>query len=260
LCRIAATQYDESISSLLYPGNILSQQVLRDAIWKFEQVMQITWQHRPQTLVRLDGGFGTDDNLGWLLQQGYQLCAKGFSGKRAGAWGRDIQDWLELSPGNRWAAVSPHQLTFCQPTRTIAVRWRTEDGPLKHALYIVTDLTSPIPIICEQYGLRGQVEVDIRNDKQGLLLTHRRKRRWNAQETILLLNDLAHNWLTTFRQVALRETPLQNFGIYRLIHEALNIPGQAIIEDGRLLELRLMETHPHAQTMAKALCSFWQSI
>jgi hypothetical protein len=45
--------------------------------------------------------------------------------------------------------------------------------------------------------------------------------------------------------------------IYRLIHEALNIPGQAIIQDGRLSELRLLETHPHAQVMAEALDRFW---
>lgn len=235
----------------------MSQQVLQDAIWKLEQVLYLKPQQRQQTLIRLDGGFGTDDNLGWLLQQGYRLCAKGFSGKRAGAWGREVQEWLELSPNCRWAALSPHQLAFAQPTRTIAVRWRAENDLLKHALYIVTDMTSPIPVVCEQYGLRGQIEIDIRNDKQGLLLTHRRKRRWNAQETIILLNDLAHNWLTSFRKIALSNTPLQDFGIYRLIHEVLNIPGQAIIQNGRLTELRLLETHPHAQIMAEALERFW---
>jgi hypothetical protein len=253
----SATQYDESISSLLYPGNTLSQQVLRDAIWKVEQVLPINWRNRPQTLIRLDGGFGTDDNLGWLLQQGYQLCAKGFSGKRAGAWGKNVENWIELEPGHRWAALAPQQLKFCRPTGTIAVRWANEDGQMKHALYVVTDLTSPIPAVCQQYGLRGQIEVDIRNDKQGLLLTHRRKRDWNAQETILLLDDLAHNRLTAFRQTALQNTPLQDFEIYRLIHEALRIPGLAIIHNGRLVKLRLLETHPHAQVMAAALSKFW---
>ena len=242
---------------MLYAGNTLSQHVLQDAIWKLERILHITAPQRRQTLIRLDGGFGTDPNLSWLLQQGYLLCAKGFSGKRAGAWGKEVQDWLELSPNSRWAALSPHQLTFIRPTRTIAVRWRTKENELKHALYIVTDLTSSIPEVCQQYALRGQVEIDIRNDKQGLLLTHRRKRRWNAQEVIVLLNDLAHNWLTAFRRIALQDTPLQDFGIYRLIHEALNIPGLAIIENDCLIELRLLETHPHAKSMAEALSRFW---
>jgi hypothetical protein len=222
-----------------------------------EQALRILPNRRCQTLLRLDGGFGTDDNLKWGLHQGYQLCAKGFSGKRAGAWGKEVPEWLELVPDHRWAALSPHQLAFSHPTRTIAVRWREKDNSLKHALYVVTDLVTPIPDICTQYSLRGQAEVDIRNDKQGILLTHRRKRHWNAQQVVISLDDLAHNWLTAFRRVALKGTALQDFGVYRLIQEALNIPGEAIIEDDRLVELRLLETHPHAEIMAEALSRFW---
>jgi len=257
LCRIGATQYDEVVGSLLYPGNTLSQQTLHEAVWKMEQALRITPNRRRQTLLRLDGGFGTDDNLAWGLHQGYEICAKGFSGKRAGAWGKEVQDWLELVPDQRWAALSPHQLTFSRPTRTISVRWRDKDNSLKHALYIVTDLVLPIPDICDHYGLRGAAEVDIRNDKQGILLTHRRKHRWNAQQAIVLLDDLAHNWLTAFRRTALQATPLQDFGIYRLIQEVMNIPGEAVIEDGKLIELRLLATHPHAEVMTEALSRFW---
>lgn len=208
-------------------------------------------------ILRTDGGFGTDDNLEWALRQGYQLCAKGFSGKRAGMVGRRVIDWITLEPDYRWAALSPLQLSFCQPTRTIAVRWQ-RDGKLRHALYVVTDLLTPISQVCQQYGMRGAAEVEIRNDKQGLLLTHRRKRAWYAQYMLVLLNDLAHNLITSFRSLALSDTPLAEFGPYRIIQEVFNIPGKAVLKEGQLIELQLLETHPHAKVMAHALSRFWK--
>jgi hypothetical protein len=170
--------------------------------------------------------------------------------------GRQVSDWLELDPYYRWVALSPLQLAFCRPTRTIVIRW-LRDGKPHHALLIVTDLLSPIPTVCQQYSLRAGAEVDIRNDKQGLLLTHRRKRSWQAQMMLILLNDLAHNLITTFRCQALQNTPLAAFGAYRMIQEVFNIPGRAVIQQGRLIELQLLETHPHAKTLADALPRFW---
>lgn len=202
------TRYDESVSSLLYPGNTLSQHVLQDAVWRQERVLHITALDRPHLWLRLDAGFGTDDNLEWVLHQRYQLIAKNNSGRRAGAWGQRVSEWQEVKPGHRWVGLPPNQLQFCVPTRTIAVRWlHHRTNKLKHALYVTTDLQLPLLDLCKEYDLRGGFEVDIRGDKQGLLLTHRRKRLWCAQEMLLLLNDLAHNFLSMFRHKVLRGTP-----------------------------------------------------
>ncbi|MGE5222814.1 MAG: transposase, partial [Omnitrophica WOR_2 bacterium] len=147
---------------------------------------------------------------------------------------------------------------FGVPTRTILVRWRTKAGQLKHALYLVTDLQRPIEQVCQHYDLRGGAEVEIRNDKQGLLLTHRRKRSWTAQAMLVLLNDLAHNLLTCFRHLALAGTALEGYGAYRLIQEALQIPGELVLDEGRLVAASLQKSHPHAQVMAEALLRFWK--
>jgi len=246
------------VASLLYPGNTLSEQVLQEALWRLETTLQLSPAQRQQTCLRLDGGFGTDANLNWLLKRGYGLIAKTKAGRRAGAWGRRVQDWQELPPGQRWIALAPQQLQYGVPTRTLAFRWRNRQGKLKHALYVVTDMDSPLELICQKYNLRAAAEIDIRDDKQGLLLTHRRKRAWEAQEILVLLNDLAHNFITTFRRTALANTPLADFGPYRLIQDVFTIPGEAIIRDDRLVELRLLETHPYAQIMAQALPRLWQ--
>lgn len=214
------------------------------------------WQRRFICL-RLDAGFGTDDNLKWCLQRQYQLVAKGKSGKRAQAWGRRVHQWQEVIPNRRWIAISQKQHEFGYPTRTIALRWRNKKGQLKHALLIVTDLYSSLAELNQLYNLRGAAEVDIRNDKQGLLLTQRRKRSWEAQEMIILLNDLAHNLISALRRTILADTPLASLGHQRLIHDVFNMPGIANIQDGQLIELQLSDTHPYAQVLATALPKLW---
>jgi hypothetical protein len=244
------------IGSLLFPGNTLSHLALPEALWHLEGVLRLTPSQRRQVRVRLDGGFGTDASLEWVLRQGYQLCAKGFSGKRAGTQGRKVSEWVVLEPERRWTALAPQQLQFSVPTRTILVRWLTKKKQLKHALYIVTDLTSSLEEVCHAYDLRAGAEVEIRNDKQGLLLTHRRKRTWPAQQMLILLTDLAHNFLSCFRRVALAQTPLAGYGAYRLVQEVLNIPGEVVVQANHVVEVHFQASHPHAEVMAEALRRF----
>jgi len=258
LCRIGATDYNESIASILYPGNTLSQYALKDAVEKLEAVLNLTPQQRASVCLRLDAGFGTDENLDWSLRKGYQLVAKSNSGRRAGAWGERIQDWLVIEENRRWVGIPNEQFHYSLPTRTIAVRWLDRKQKMKHALYVVTDLQhSPIEI-CQRYDLRGGAEVEIRTDKQGLLLTHRRKRLWCAQEILILLNDLAHNFLSMLSRKLFQGTPLAGFGPYRLIQNVFNIPGEAIIRDGLLYELHLQKTHPYASILVDVLPKLWQ--
>jgi hypothetical protein len=252
------TTYDETVGSWLYPGNTLSQHVLQTSLWQLEHTLGLNWWHRQHTCIRIDAGFGTDANLNDLLKQGYLLVAKNQSGRRAGAWGERVEAWTTLVPNRRWVALPEQQIQFCRPTRTIAVRWLNQQGKLKHALYVVTDLTSSIVDVAHLYDLRGGLEVDIREDKQGLLLSHRRKRQWHAQEMLVLLNDLAHNFLIAFRRQVLADTPLANFGLYRLVQDVLTIPGQAAFDDhGFVTDLQLLKSHPYAEILADVLPRLW---
>ena len=113
------------MASLLYPGNTLSEQVLQEAVWGLETALQLSPPQRQQTCLRLDGGFGTDANLNWLLKRGYGLIAKTKAGRRAGAWGRQVREWQELPPGQRWIALAPQQLQYGVPTRTLAFAGET---------------------------------------------------------------------------------------------------------------------------------------
>ena len=139
------------------------------------------------------------------------------------------------------------------------VRWRTQKGKFRHALYITTNLDATPVEVAQDYDARGAGEVDIQADHMGLLLRRRRKRRLAAQEMLVLLNDLAHNWLAWLYAWTLKDSPFATFGPKRIIRDLLTIPGEAVIHDDQLVELRLKASHPYAAAMADALRRLWET-
>lgn len=258
LVRVGATDYREVVASLLYPGSQTSLGSLQPAILTLERVLYLDPTRRRHTLLRLDGGFGSDDNLAWVLNRRYQLIAKGFSGKRAAAYARRVKEWSEVRPGERWVARSPVQIVFPVPTQTVIVRWLTEKRQFHHALYISTELDATPVEVAESYDDRGSGEVEIQADIGGLLLRRRRKRSFPAQEMLVLSDDLAHNWLAWLYGWVLKDSPFDGFGPKRIIRDLLTIPGEGDIINDELVELRLKVSHPHAQAMADALERLWQ--
>ncbi len=258
LVRIGATDYREVIASLLYPGTQTSLASLQPAVLTLERVLYLDTLRRQRTLIRLDGGFGSDDNLAWLLRRSYPLIAKGYSGKRAAAYARRVKHWDEIRPGERWVAPSPVQLVFPVPTQTVAVRWLTPKRRWRHALYITTALDATPVEVAETYDDRGAGEVEIQTDHMGLLLRRRRKRCFAAQEMLVLLDDLAHNWLAWLHAWVLKDSPFDGFGPKRIVRDLMSIPGEADIVNDELIELRLKASHPHAGAMIEVLEHLWQ--
>lgn len=222
-----------------------------------EQLLSLQPYQRRWLLVRLDGGFGTDGNLTWLLQRGYGALAKGFSGARAAAEARRTLDWLPLRPAERWVALAPQQLLLPVPTKTVIVRWLDHQAHYKHALYITTCCDLSLPEIVALYDQRGAAEVEIQADKAGLLLARRRKHSLAAQAMLVLLDDLAHNLLALFHADALSGSRFADFGPKRIIRDLFSIPAEVHIEHDELCELRLLGAHPYASDMAACLSQLW---
>ena len=65
LDRVSAIKYHETLWSELFSGNQLTMHCLIPAVLGSEDSLDLAKQHRKQTLYRLDGGSGTDDNLIW---------------------------------------------------------------------------------------------------------------------------------------------------------------------------------------------------
>lgn len=86
LVRLHAVDYREVLLSVLYPGAQTSLASLPPAVRELRRLLPVSFRERHRILLRIDGGFGDDRNLHWLMPQGYQVLAKGYSGKRAAAY------------------------------------------------------------------------------------------------------------------------------------------------------------------------------
>jgi hypothetical protein len=81
----------------------------------------------------------------------------------------------------------------------------------------------------------GAIEVEIREDKQGVGMTRRRKKRAAAQAMLRLLGTLAHNVLVWAREwLGAAEPRLKQYGIVRLLRDVLCVSGFVEADEPRL--------------------------
>jgi hypothetical protein len=232
----------------LFPGNYLTMQCLQTAVLGVENAFDLAPHARKRTLYRLDGGSGTDKNLRWLLARDYQVLAKGFSGKRATALARRVQRWDSYDSQSWLGRVEP---TFDLGVPIdLLVRKRWHNSQWKHSYYVTT-LTFPSKnAFMAYYNRRGGAEVEqFREDKNGLHLSARRKKRFGAQKALVLLTDLTHNLLADFRYRGLADSPFANWGSKRIVRDLLAIPGRLHFDAGQLKRIELLSSHPHTEAL-----------
>jgi len=77
-------------------------------------------------------------------------------------------------------------------------------------------------------------------------LTQRNKRKFVAQEMLVLLAQLAHNFVIwTRNDLAQADPRLGKYGIQRIVRDALQIPGSVTFnETGNIQKVTLNERHP----------------
>jgi Transposase DDE domain group 1 len=253
---VSAPQYHETLLSLLYPGHQTSNNSLCPTVEAVERLWQILdRQTRRQILIRLDAGFGTDENINWLLYRGYHVLSKGYSGKRAAAFARHVQHWHQLDP-YKWIAPAPASLWshYYRRTQLVVLRWQSERTKrFKHALLICSLMDRTLSQVSHLYDERAAIENEITADKSGLLLPRRRKKPLQAQEALVLLTDLAHNILAWTRRFWAAEPEIGNVGIYLIVNEILPIPGKLTFTDDQLVKARLLASHPLAKPVLAGL-------
>jgi len=270
LVRVTASQYGEVLFEKLYPGNTASREVLKETLSEVERILELDEAKRKRTLIRLDGGFGTDENLNWLSWLGYRFIAKGYSSSRAWKVAASVpeDDWRAgPTPGQELGRpTQPHR--YGRKTQTVARRWWDEKGKLHQDLLITTEISLSREEVAKLYDRRGGMEVDIKGDKRGLGLERRRKKRFFAQEALILLAQLAHNLLVWFKRWFLEGTKAAQLGMERLVNEVLAMPAEVRVggwRSGRRVQLKLPTLHPWAKAVWKGVRarfprSGWQTI
>jgi len=255
LVRASAPQYGEVPFCKLHAGNTTSCEVLKGTIDELERVLKSSSEKRQRTLIRLDGGFGTDENIEWLCSWGYQFVAKGYGGGRAKKLARSVAEggWHEGPTAGQSLGVPAREEAprYSRKTKTVVRRWKDSRGKL-YTDYLISTLTDlSAEQIAKLYDKRAGMEVDIKGDKRGLGIEHRRKKSFFAQEALALLAQLSHNLLAYFKEWLLGGTDAQKLGVERLLREVLAMPAQARMgRRGSTLSLKVPELHPWAEALA----------
>jgi hypothetical protein len=252
---VHAPQYHETLFSQLYPGKQQSSPTYLPVVAALDRFLAFSPAQKAHVVLRSDSGFGSDSNVNSALQDGWQVVTKSSGGRRPAALVRQVPDdaWLELRPDDRWVAPVVAPVALARPVQWLALRWRTQRGELKQGVVVCSVLEwSPAEVIAH-YDARGACETEIQADKGGLRLARRRKKRQAAQESLILLTDLAHNLLAWTRQWMFPAGRLAGLGPTHLVEDVLAIPGHLIFDQQKLLEVQLNAQHPYAADVAVGL-------
>lgn len=253
LGRVLATGYDEVVVDRLFPGNQQLNVTLQELVQAAQTTLELTPEQRGRCLLRVDAGGGSVSNLNWLLEQGYHILAKACSAQQARLLAKTVQEWTPDPhlPGREWGWVTAEPTAFVRPVRRLAVRCLKPNGTFGYGVLICSlpdqailtlaggELEVGLALL-QLYDQRGAgVETSFKGDKGGLGLTKRNKKRFEAQQLLMLLGSLAHNvivwaraWLTepieetaAASQTHQTHNPLRHYGILRMVRDVFHISG-----------------------------------
>jgi hypothetical protein len=247
--------YHENLLSVAYPGNRHGYEYCKPALAQLLDQWPWSREQRGQIIIRSDAEQGTDENVAYILWQGFQVLMKAYSGRRTQAWvKRTPAELWQADPTDkqRWAVPAPVKLRLGRRLDAYLLRWLDRKHKSRHAT-LLTTLPDPVFSQWVWYDGRGASEVEIRADKSGLSLPQRRKHSLDAQEAWIVLTDVAHNLLAWLHPWMLADSAFAAFGPKRLVYDLLNIPGQLFFEENRLTKVALWQTHPYAEEMQLCL-------
>ncbi len=188
------------------------------------------------------------------------------------------QEWVDdpQREGRQVGWVSLPATEYARPVRRLALRCRKANGQWGIGVLISTlspgevlALTQPTArpdadaatmrlsyvYLYDQRG--GGVETSFKGDHQGLGSTKRSKKRFEAQQMVMLLGTLAHTvviwarrWLT---QTAAAPTKLRHYGILRMVRDVFHISGFLVFDArGQLSQIVLNQAAPLAPRLLDA--------
>jgi hypothetical protein len=95
LGRLLATIYQEVVVDQLYAGNVQRRSALQPLVQAAEASLQLDEPKRRRTIIRVDAGGGTIDDLNWLLGRDYEVVGKEYSGKRIKRLVGTVNQWVQ---------------------------------------------------------------------------------------------------------------------------------------------------------------------
>src|SRR5215467_331607 len=278
LGRVLATQYAEVITDRLYDGSRQVTTALQPLMEAAEQTLELDQHKRECTVVRVDAGGGSVDDVNWLLARGYQVHGKDYSSSRAQRLAESRQYWVDdpQVPGRQVGWIYLPASEYVRPVRRIAVRCRKANGHWGIGVLIST--LSPVDVLIltqvttgpdadpatvllayvyfyDQRG--GGVETSFKGDNQGLGSTKRSKKRFEAQQMVMLLGTLAHNvviWARQWLTEAAAPSKLRHYGILRMVRDVFHVSGFLVLDAScHIVQIVLNQAAPLAPILVDSL-------
>src|SRR5215211_154757 len=276
LGRVLASNYHEIVVDQLFNGTTYLRTALRPLVEAAEAILELDQAKRARTITRIDAGGGSVKAINWLLARDYQVHAKDYSGQRPQKLALSVTNWVDdpRIEGRQVGWVRAASSAYVREVRRLAVRCRKKNGQWGVGVLISTLSPLDVLLVTGQspeklndeasvllayvyfYDARGGgVESAFKDDKQGLGITKRNKKRFEAQQIVMLLNLLAHNVLIWARGWLARSVPqLQRYGVLRLVRDIWHISGYVEQDEhGRLSRIVLNQLAPLAYGLAAAL-------
>jgi hypothetical protein len=272
-----ATDYQEVVVERLYPGQEQLSLALPELLQATAETLSLDVAKRRRTIVRLDAGGGSVQDVKYLLSQEYRFIGKDYSAARHRKLVRNIQTWFpdphDAQREVAWVA-EPCETLYGQPLQRVAVRCRKKNGQYAYGIILSNLSVEDVLALTAQshklasdpqaallayvyfYDQRGGgVETAIKEDKQGLGTGKRNKKSAAGQEMLLLLETLAHNILVWVRNWLRPLSPkIAAYGFLRLERDVLAIPGRVLLHHGRrILKITLNQQHTLAESLVPAL-------
>lgn len=273
LGRVVATLYDEIMVEHLYPGKRQLDASLQELVGAAAEVLGLDTAQRARTVVRVDGGGGTEDDITWLLEQGYAILVKLYSWRRTEVLCRSVSTWYpDPKVAGREVGWIETPQPFVRSTQPVGIRTLTKKGTWTYHVLVfsLTDESlfrlgrQPVRLApCDKqrlfaalyaYDLRsGGIETINKGSKQGLGLTKRNKKSFSAQVMLVLLAQLAYNLISWTRRLLVHADPaFPHLGALRMVRDAFHIPGRLELNAQGHLLLTLNRRHPWAPAFVAA--------
>ena len=274
---VVATYYEEIVVERVYDGKAQLSLALPGLVEAAEQTLELDEAKRQRTILRTDSGGGSIEDVNWVLSRGYHFHGKDYAANRV----KNLMDGVEWvtdpkDAGRQCGWVTIPDNPYDYPVRRIAVRCRKKNGQWAQGVILsslppewVLQLTGqpreciqdPLAVLCAYvyfYDQRGGgVEIEIKEDKQGLGTKRRNKKRFEAQQIVAQLEALAHNTLVWARHWLAPYCPrLAHWGMLRLVRDVCHMNGFILLDQaGHILRIVLNRAEPMAKELSVGLAS-----
>jgi hypothetical protein len=94
LGRVIGALYEEIVVDRLFTGDVQLTTALMPLVLAAEETLESDEKKRRRTVIRVDAGGGSIDNVNWCLGRGYHFHGKTFSSNRAEALAATVEQWF----------------------------------------------------------------------------------------------------------------------------------------------------------------------